>query len=221
MAVSQTSPMTWLTKLSVALLLFIVFLQPFLAMQNFSPVFDEVTHLPSGFSYLKTHQIKLNPQHPPLIKMLAAIPLLFLHPKFDGQDPNLIGDKPNEWKFGNTFLFSNNADRLLFWGRIPMILISVLLAWYVFLWAYELFGSSAGLVALFLYTFMPNLLAHAQFVATDLPLAAFAFITMYYFWKFSRTLGKNIWYIPASAWAWPWGQNFRRYFSCPLLLPWE
>src|SRR3989338_4346206 len=64
-------------------LLLLVFFIPFMAMLNFSPAYDEVTHLPSGYSYLRTGEIKLNPQHPPFIKIIAALPLLFLDLKFD------------------------------------------------------------------------------------------------------------------------------------------
>ena len=42
-----------------------------------SPTYDEVAHLPAGYSYLHWDDYRLNPQHPPLVKMLAALPLLW------------------------------------------------------------------------------------------------------------------------------------------------
>ena len=165
-------------------LLFLTFLIPFLSMQNFSPAYDEITHLPSGFSYLKTGELKLNPEHPPLIKMLAATPLLFLNLKFDFNDPNLAGSKTDEWQFGRDLLFNNGTDRVIFWGRIPVMLLSVLLGWYVFKWGKELFGYRAGVIGLFIYALMPNIIAHAQFVTMDLGVTAFSFIAMYHLWKF-------------------------------------
>ncbi len=170
-------------NLLVIVLLVVVFLLPFLSMQNFSPVSDEITHLPSGYSYLKTGEIKLNTQHPPLIKMLAAFPLLFLDLKFNSHDPHLAGQKTDEWQFGRNFLSNNGVDRVIFWGRIPMILLSVLLGWYVYKWGKELFGYKAGITGLFIYALMPNLIAHAQFVTTDVGLAVFSFISIYYFWR--------------------------------------
>ena len=136
-------------KLLIVLLLLLTFLIPFLSMRTFSPVSDEITHLPSGYSYLKTGEIKLNPQHPPLIKMLAALPLLFLDLKFDAADPNLAGSQTNEWQFGRNFLSDNGVDRVFFWGRIPMILLSVLLGWYIFKWGKELFNYRAGVIGIF------------------------------------------------------------------------
>jgi hypothetical protein len=39
---------------------------------------DEVAHLGSGYSYIATGDFRLNPQHPPLLKAVAALPLLAL-----------------------------------------------------------------------------------------------------------------------------------------------
>ena len=182
-------------KFAMTLLLGAVFLLPFFSARNFSPSFDEHSHLPSGYSYLKTGEIRLNPQHPPLIKELAALPLLFLKPVM----PELTADT-NEWDFGLEFLFGggNDADKLLFWGRLPIILISVLLGFFVYKWTSELAGlparagHGAGLAALFLYAFMPNILAHAQFVTTDLGVSAFSFITLYWLWKYFKTRGDSM-----------------------------
>lgn len=174
----------------IIFLLFLTFIIPFLSMRNFSPVGDEITHLPSGFSYLKTGEIKLNPQHPPLIKILAALPLLFLDLKFNPADPNLIGTQTNEWQFGRDFLFNNGIDLVFFWGRIPMILLSVLLGWYIYKWGRDLFDEKAGLTALFLYAFMPNIIAHSQFVTTDMGLALFSFMAFYYLWRYFQNSAK-------------------------------
>ena len=176
--------MNYGVKVLVLILLAVTFLLPFFSAQNFSPASDEITHLPSGYSYWKTGQITLNPQHPPFVKLISSFPLLFMDLKFDGQDPDLSGPFKNEWIFGKKFLISNGADRLLFWGRLPIMLLSVLLGFYIYRWASEMFSPKAGLLSLFLYAFMPNIIAHVQFVTTDLALASFSFITFYYLWKF-------------------------------------
>lgn len=175
------------TKIIVSVLLATAFLLPFFSAQNFSPSSDEITHLPSGYSYWKTGQIILNPQHPPLLKLMSAFPLLFMNLKFDINDPTLSGPFKNEWEFGKKLLISNNADRMLLWGRLAPMLISVLLAFFIFKWASEMFSVKAGLLSLFLYVFMPNIIANSQFVTTDLALASFSFIAFYYLWKFYKT----------------------------------
>ena len=68
---------------AVALLLAVMFLQAVLSMRLLSATFDETTHLPSGYSYLATGDFRLNPQHPPLIKLLSALPLLPLRPEME------------------------------------------------------------------------------------------------------------------------------------------
>ncbi len=172
------------TKIIVSILLAMTFFLPFFSAQNFSPASDEKTHLPSGYSYWKTGQIILNPQHPPFLKLISSFPLLFMDLKFDSQDPDLFGPFKNEWKFGSKFLISNDVDRLLLWGRLAPMLISVLLAFFIFKWSSEMFSPKAGLLSLFLYVFMPNIIAHTQFVTTDLALASFSFIAFYYLWKY-------------------------------------
>ncbi|MBI2062806.1 MAG: glycosyltransferase family 39 protein [Candidatus Yanofskybacteria bacterium] len=185
--------MTQYTKIFVAaaVLLSAVFLIPFFSAQNFSPSSDEIAHLPSGYSYWKTGDVVLNPQHPPLVKLLASFPLLFLNLKFDKNDSNLAGPSVNEWQFGKNFLFGNDTDKLLLLGRIVPILISVLLGFYIFKWASEMFSRKAGTTSLFIYAFMPNIIAHAQFVTTDVAVAAFSFITLYYLWKLFKTGSKK------------------------------
>jgi hypothetical protein len=41
-----------------------------------SSTYDETTHLTSGYSYWKWDDYRMNPEHPPLVKKLAALPLL-------------------------------------------------------------------------------------------------------------------------------------------------
>ena len=41
-----------------------------------SPTSDETSHLVAGYSYLTQHDFRLNPEHPPLLKSFAALPLL-------------------------------------------------------------------------------------------------------------------------------------------------
>ena len=83
--------------------------------------------------------------------MLSAFPLLFLDLKFNIQDQNLVGPQTDEWQFGRDLLFNNNVDRVIFWGRIPIILLSVLLGLYIFKWGKELFNYKAGVIGLFIY----------------------------------------------------------------------
>ena len=155
-------------------------------MTRMSVTSDETSHLPAGYTYIKTGDMRLNPQHPPLIKLLAALPLLPLNPRLNLQDPNWLSDPPNEWEFGEEFLHSNDVDRLLFAGRLPIVMLSLLLGFFVYRWASELFGAGAGLLALFLYVLSPNILAHSRIVTMDLGLSCFSVLFLYNLWRWTR-----------------------------------
>lgn len=135
---------------------------------------DEITHLPSGYTYLVTGDLRLNPQHPPLVKMLAALPLLAIRPEFDRRDPAWTADPPREWEFGERFLYRNDPDPLLFRGRLPLIGLALLLAWSVARLAADLFGDRAGIAALALVALSPTVLAHGRLVTMDVPVACFS-----------------------------------------------
>src|SRR5438034_7143422 len=146
-------------------------LQCVLSMRLLSATFDEHAHLPAGYTYWKTGRIGLNPQHPPLVKLLCAAPLLALDPRVNWSDP--AWETGNEWRFGHVFFYEwgNDADRLLFWGRLPIVLLSLMLGVYVFRWSTERFGPRAGVLALLLYAFCPTVIAHSRFVTMALALS--------------------------------------------------
>src|SRR3989344_4948617 len=50
----------------------------FFSMKQDALTFDELAHIPAGYSYLTQQDYRLNPEHPPLAKDLAALPLFFL-----------------------------------------------------------------------------------------------------------------------------------------------
>jgi len=175
-----------LTNIIAAGLLIFVFLITVFSMKDDSLTMDELAHLPAGYSYLTQKDMRLNPEHPPLIKDLAAIPLLFIpNINFPSDIKAWKDDINGQWDFGNNFLFhsGNPAEIMIFWGRIPMILILVLLGFYIFKATKEFFGNKAGLLALFLFSFSPTFLAHGRLVTTDVGAAAGAFIATYYFIK--------------------------------------
>jgi hypothetical protein len=146
---------------------------------------DEVIYIPAGYSYLKTFNYWMNTQHPPLAKLLAATPLLLLKPTLP-TDSSLWGDRSKQLLFARQFMFesNSNADQLVFWARLPMLLLGVVLCLYVFFWARDLYGERAGYLALMLASFSPNILAETTLAETDIGVTCFCFISVYYLWKF-------------------------------------
>src|SRR5262249_11236671 len=150
------------SSIAAAILICAFCLQALFALPQLSATSDEPVHLAAGYSYWQTRDFRLNPEHPPLAKLLAALPLLLLHPSFDTSQQDWT--TASEYAFGFRFLYSNDADQLLFWGRVPMILLAAMGAAVTFLWANDLFGRAAALVAVSLYAFSPTLLAHGMLV---------------------------------------------------------
>jgi len=161
--------------------------------KNDAATYDEVAHIPAGYSYVTQHDTRLNPEHPPLIKDLAGIPLLFLNLNFDTSQNFWTGDLPRmwddgQWAAGRHLLYEagNDPDKIIFWARLLIILLSIILGLFLFKWGKEIAGTSAGLFALILYAFDPNILGHNHFVTTDLGVAAFLTFSFYYFLKFIK-----------------------------------
>src|SRR3989344_1771039 len=145
---------------------------------NDAATFDEVAHIGAGYTYLAYQDSRLNPEHPPLIKDLAALPLMFFDLKFDISKPFWTAPDVNsrQWIAGDLLLYGegNNPDQIIFWARLPIILLAILFGWLLYRWARSLYGEKVGLIVLFLYAFSPTFLAHSRYVTTDLA-AAFGF----------------------------------------------
>lgn len=70
-------------------------------------------------------------------------------------------------------------------ARIPIMLLTVLLGAIVFRWGKDLWGPTAGLLALFVLTFDPTLLAHGRLSTTDAGLVTFGTATLYVAWRWT------------------------------------
>ncbi len=176
------------------LLLVFMFLIALFSMRGDSLTMDELAHLPAGYSYLTKKDMRLNPEHPPLVKDLSASLLLFLKDiKFPSEAKEWQKDINGQWGFGNKFLFKigNPADKIIFLGRLPMLLILILLGFYIFRWTREVWGNKAGLLALFFFSFSPTFIAHGRLVTTDVGAATAFFISTYYFVKFLKDSSKK------------------------------
>ncbi len=174
----------WVTVAGVALLLMIFAGQLWYSVSQESLSWDEGDHIYAGYMSLKHRDFGLNPEHPPLVKMVAALPLLFMHP----QEPQLQNRyfKNEAYLGGADFLFKNDFDRMIFRARMAASIFALLLGLFVFLTAREMFGTVAGFLALTLVVFEPNLLAHGAIVATDIGAACFLLATIYAFYRYVK-----------------------------------
>jgi hypothetical protein len=185
-------------SLAAAGLVAVFFLQSFLASLGKSPTSDEPPHIAAGLSYLRTRTFYANPQHPPLLKELSGLSLLLAGVRWpDTPETRRLAagaiDQP-EWGIGNQIIATNGPGRVMFWARLPLILVAVLLAVGIYLFGRKIAGEAAALGALALYALDPNLVAHSYLVTTDVGCACFSLWFLFALWSYFErpTLGRRI-----------------------------
>ena len=184
-------PMRKSTVYALAALLLLIFaVEITLSISQQSLSWDEGDHLFAGYMSWKNRDFGLNPEHPPLVKALAALPLLAMDlkvPPYRG----LPDFKAESYFDGRELIYHNGgievADRMIFRARLAAGTLSLLLGLLVFLAGREMFGDSAALFALALLVFEPNLIAHGAYVTTDMGIACFMFATIYAFYRYAKS----------------------------------
>jgi hypothetical protein len=156
-----------------------------------SATWDEPIHLTAGYYALAHGDYRVDPSHPPFLRMWAALPLLAMRPV--SADTTIVDRTPlkawfsDAYAFAHRFLYRlNDADRLLAAARSMIVVWGVVLGALVFFWAYEWLGLLPAILALVLYTMEPNLTAHAGLVTTDLGVTCFIFGAAYFLWRTCR-----------------------------------
>jgi 4-amino-4-deoxy-L-arabinose transferase-like glycosyltransferase len=171
------------------LLLFMAILAGGAALRE-SATIDEVAHIGAGVTYLQKLELRLNEEHPPLPKVLAALPLVLLgihadysHVSWTNSEkfvPAFLG----EWVFGEYLLTKwNDPATVLAWARLPMLLLTLALGWLLFLYARRLGGNWGALLCLSVYVSTPAFLTFGPVVHTDMPVTLFTLLTL---WRFAE-----------------------------------
>jgi dolichyl-phosphate-mannose-protein mannosyltransferase len=151
-----------------------------------SATVDEVAHVGAGLSYLQRLDLRLNPEHPPLGKALAALPLAIrgAHADYSGPSWKLAADffpaYGAQWIFGDAVLGRwNDWKSTLIWARFPMLTLTLLLGWFVYYSSGRLGGPYGGLLCLSAYITTPAFLVFGPLVITDLPVTLFSLIVLW------------------------------------------
>ncbi len=153
----------------------------------YSANWDEAHHLYDGYRVLTQRDYRANAEVPPLVKLTAALPLLRLHPALPA--PSGTPQTEDAFLSGRAFVFGNGGDRLLFPARLACTLFSLLTALLMYLAGRSFFGTLAGLCAVFLFVFDPNVLAHGSLISTDMGSACFLLAAVYAFYRFGAAPG--------------------------------
>ncbi len=170
-----------LARALALLLLLAIFAQGMAHIRHASITFDEGPHLATGYTTLRTGDLRLQPVHihPPLANVWAAWPLL-LQP--DLPDPRAI----DGWEIASLSAVTDavvwqypHPARLALASRLPILLLTVLLGALVCRWSKDLSDARAGLFALALLAFDPNIIAHGTLVTTDIAAVLLMVATLY------------------------------------------
>jgi 4-amino-4-deoxy-L-arabinose transferase-like glycosyltransferase len=175
----------WVTIAGVVSLLFVLEVQLLYSVRHESLTWDEGDHIFAGYMSLKHHDFGLNPEHPPLVKMIAAVPLL----EMNLHEPQLQNRsfKTEAYLSGRDLIFQNDFETIIFRARMAASIFALLVALLGFLTAREMFGAGAGFLALVLIVFEPNLLAHGALVTTDTGAAACLLASIYAFYRYVKS----------------------------------
>lgn len=205
-----------LLGVAVTVLLVQMAVQMLLSASGDAPTNDEPAHLGSGLAYTRRHDLRFSPEHPPVAKVIATVPLLAarIHlpprhaPSYRSADP---------FAFGREILYSSGNDplRLIWLARLPMVALTLVLALVVFGFGRDLFGAVPALLSLAVVSLCPTVLAHGRLVTTDVAGALFALCTAWFLWKAAD--GRSWLWFPAAGAA--FGLALASKLSAVFLLP--
>ena len=150
------------------------------AARRESVTFDEIAHTAAGVSYLQKLDLRMNEEHPPLAKVVAALPLVLRGVHADYAhiswtfSSKVFYQYLGEWVFGHWFLMRwNDPYSTMLWARAPMLLMTLLLGLVLYFYGTRLGNAWGGLLCLSAFATMPAFLAFGPLVITDIVVALF------------------------------------------------
>lgn len=181
------------TLLAVGVILIQLGLLAWGAVQH-APVWDEVGHLTAGISHWRSGRFDAYRVNPPLARLIATWPAVLAGAEVDW---SLYSSKPwvrTESDLGDQFIRHYRSEVFFYvticrWACLPLAAMG---GWLCFIWSRQLNGDVGGIAAIVLWSFSPNVLAHAQLITPDTGAAAFGLLACYVFW---RWLNKPSWLL--------------------------
>ncbi len=150
-----------------------------------SPNVDEPAHLAAGMAMWQYGSFENYCVNPPLMRAVATLPILLMpHEKLWADFDGAPQPRP-EFVLGAQFVESHpeNWRHFLIAARCALLPFSILGGLFCFFWAHEMFGRVAGLTALSLWCFSPNILTWSSLICTDTIAASMGIGAAYFFWR--------------------------------------
>jgi hypothetical protein len=186
----------WTRRVVIAVVLGVHTVALIWSAYRHSPCTDEVGHLPAGVTHWHVGCFDLYRVNPPLVRMIAALSVVLA-----GVDVDCViyADDPTaRAEFGaGQRLIRVHGDYTFWlftiarWACVPFSLVG---AYVCLRWASELYGPTAGLLALVLWCTCPNILGHGALLTPDCGAAALGVTAAYCFWRWLRapTIGNAL-----------------------------
>ena len=151
-----------------------------------SVTIDEVAHIGAGVSYLQKLDMRMNEEHPPLAKVVAAFPLVLggVHADYSHISWTFSGkifrQYLGEWVFGDWLLMHwNDPYSTMLWARAPMLLMTLLLGFILYIYGSQLGNAWGGLLCLSAFVTMPAFITFGPLVITDIAVTLFWVLTVW------------------------------------------
>jgi hypothetical protein len=209
---------SWFAATALALICITSFGLMLYASRTDSAIMDELAHIPAGYGYVHNLSYNLNPEHPPLIKALAMLPvLMFVQPTFPANNAAWTTGVNSEWAMGAAFLYNsgNNANAIIQVGRVMPMLVTILTIILVYFLARRFVGKLWALLPTFLFALDPTVLGQGHYVTTDLGAAFGIVLSIFFFLRYiDDPSTKNLWIAGLT-----FGVAQITKFSTPLLVP--
>ena len=156
------------------------------AARHESATIDEVVHVGAGVSYLQKFDMRMNEEHPPLAKVVAALPLLLrgVHADYSHISwtfsSKIFYQYLGEWVFGDWFLMHwNDPYSTMLWARAPMLLMTLLLGFILYIYGSQLGNAWGGLLCLSAFVTVPAFITFGPLVLTDIAVTLFWVLTVW------------------------------------------
>jgi len=154
-----------------------------------SPTYDEVAHLPAGLSHWELGDYRLFRVNPPLVRMVAALPVWLIGAETDWTrlDAAMASNSQQRVDFdvGRDFI-AVNGERAFWlytfarWACIPFVSLG---GWVIWRWSSRLYGERSGLIGVAIWTFSPMVLGHGQLITPDVAAGSLGALAFYLFWR--------------------------------------
>lgn len=144
---------------------------------------DELAHIPAGYSHIRYLDYRLNIEHPPLMKALAALPLLFFDVQFPITSNAWTTETNGQWEVGKAFLYTmgNNPYFIIRVSRIIPTLLTLLTTYFIYALSRKFMEARFAILPTLFFGLSPTVLAHGHYVTNDIAATLGIFLAVFFF----------------------------------------